>query len=119
MVPAVGKFPHEIGATIIDSGVLSPKLIKAVVVDIVYEDLELTNDANNELVYLFGSQLEHLFDPLAEYSPEPTELLYSPPPFNPSSSSQLLQQKLRKGDNHTVQSVCDELLIFNLILLPI
>lgn len=100
MVPAIGKFPVEIGTAIIDSGILSPKLVKAVVVDIVYQDIEAVNETNNELVYLFGSQLEHLFDPLAEYCPEPVELLYSPPTTLPSpNKTQITPQ----------QPICNEL----------
>lgn len=100
MTPATGKFPTEIGNAVIECGVLHPKLIKSTVIDIIYQDSHATNDLNNELVYLFGHQLEHLFDPLAEYSPEPTEMLYSPPSYPPMQ---------RPSDNQTVQSVCEEL----------
>ncbi|VVT44875.1 uncharacterized protein SAPINGB_P000563 [Magnusiomyces paraingens] len=100
LTPATGRFPGEIGNTVIDCGLLQPKFIRSIVIDIVYQDLDSTNDSNNELVYLFGNQLEHLFDPLSEYSPEPTELLYSPPP-HPSV--------MRPGDDRIVQSVCQEL----------
>lgn len=110
MVPAIGKFPLEIGSAIVDSGILSPKFIKSVVVDIVYQDLDSTNEANNELVYLFGSQLEHLFDPLAEYSPEPTELLYSPPASHPNKLASLYSHTQNsKNDDNTIQSICQEL----------
>lgn len=100
LIPATGKFPDQIGTAVIDSGILQPKFIRSVVIDIIYQDLDTTNDSNNELVYLFGNQLEHLFDPLSEYSPEPTEMLYSPP---------ARQQALRPGDDKIVQSVCKEL----------
>lgn len=100
MVPATGKYPVDIGNAVIESGVLHPKFIKSSVIDIIYQDSNATNDLNNELVYLFGHQLEHLFDPLAEYSPEPTEMLYSPPSYPPMQ---------RPSDNITVQNVCEEL----------
>lgn len=107
MVPAIGKFPQEIGSAVVETGILEPKVIKSVVVDIIYQDMDTTNDSNNELVYLFGNQLEHLFDPLSEYSPEPTEMLYSPPiPFAAQST---IKPTLRKNDNDTIQSVCHEL----------
>lgn len=100
MVPATGKFPADIGQAVIDSGLLHPKFIKSTVIDIIYQDSHATNDLNNELVYLFGHQLEHLFDPLAEYSPEPTEMLYTPPSYPPI---------LRPSDTEFVQKVCQEL----------
>lgn len=100
LTPAVGRYPQEIGACILDTGVLQPKFIRSIVIDIVYQDSESTNDSNNELVYLFGNQLEHLFDPLSEYSPEPTELLYTPPQRPPMP---------RANDNKIVKSVCQEL----------
>lgn len=100
MIPAIGRYPDDIGRAILDTGVLSPKFIKSSVIDIIYQDSPSTNDYNNELVYLFGNQLEHLFDPLAEYSPEPTEMLYSPPTYPPMQ---------RPSDTTLVQSVCEEL----------
>lgn len=100
MVPATGHFPSDIGNAVIDSGALHPKFIKSAVIDIIYQDSQATNDLNNELVYLFGHQLEHLFDPLAEYSPEPTEMLYTPPSY---------PAMRRPSDNQTVLNVCDEL----------
>lgn len=100
LAPATGRFPEEIGKAVLDCGILQPKFIRSVVIDIVYQDLDSTNDSNNELVYLFGNQLEHLFDPLSEYSPEPTELLYTPPSRPPA---------MRHGDDNIVQSVCQEL----------
>lgn len=100
MIPAIGRYPADIGRAILDTGVLSPKFIKSSVIDIIYQDSPLTNDLNNELVYLFGHQLENLFDPLAEYSPETTEMLYTPPTYPPMQ---------RPSDTELVQSVCEEL----------
>lgn len=100
MLPALGKYPQDIGNAIIDSGILQPKHINSTVIDIIYQDSYDKNDLNNELVYLFGHQLEHLFDPLAEYSPEHTEMLYIPPSY-PAMP--------RSSDHQTVQSVCEEL----------
>lgn len=100
MKPAMGRYPAEIGNAILESGLLQPKLIKSNVIDIIYENSQETNDLNNELVYLFGHQLEHLFDPLAEYSPEHTEMLYTPPSYQPLP---------RSSDNETVQHIYQEL----------
>lgn len=100
MKPATARFPVDIGNAILDSGALLPKFIKSTVVDIVYQDSPQTNDYNNELVYLFGHQLEHLFDPLAEYSPEHTEMLYTPPSYPPMP---------RTSDVEAVQHVYQEL----------
>lgn len=100
MEPASGKFPTDIGNAIINSGALRPKSIRSTVIDIIYENSHATNDLNNELVYLFGNQLEHLFDPLAEYSPEHTEMLYVPPSYQPMA---------RSSDTETVLNVCREL----------
>lgn len=95
-----GKFPVEIGRRIIESGVLLPKFIRSSVLDIVYEDTDRTIDQNNDLVYMLGDQLEQLFDPLSEYSPEPTERLYVPP----TDSIATLDD-----DPKETQDVCEEL----------
>lgn len=100
MQPAYARFPADIGNTVLDSGILKPKFIKSTVIDIVYQNSPETNDINNALVYLFGHQLEHLFDPLAEYSPEHTEMLYTPPSYAPVE---------RSSDNEVVRNVCQEL----------
>lgn len=99
--PALGKFPNEIGNMVIDTGILQQKFIRSVVVDIVYKNSGELNMLDNELLHLFGNQLEHLFDPLAEYNPEHTELLYNPPARLPSN---------RRSDNATTKNICNELL---------
>lgn len=97
-----GKYPDEMGKIIQESGVVSPKQINTSLVDVVYVDSDTTIEQNNELVYLLGEQLEQLFDPLAEYSPEPAETLYSPP--------QLSRERLA-NESEEVQSICEELFI--------
>lgn len=99
---ADGKYPDEIGQAMIDMGVMEPKYIKTNTVDVVYEDSDSTIEQNNELVYLLGDQLEQLFDPLSEYSPEPTEILYSPP----TQSTETLED-----NNSVVRSIAEELYI--------
>lgn len=99
--PALGKFPNEIGNMVIDTGILQQKFIKSVVVDIVYRNSGESNILDNDLLHLFGNQLEHLFDPLTEYNPEQTELLYNSPTRPPSK---------RSSDNATTKNICNELL---------
>ncbi|CAN6637522.1 hypothetical protein TRVA0_016S01640 [Trichomonascus vanleenenianus] len=95
-----GKYPDEIEKAMRRFGVLEPKFINTEIMDVVYVDSDKTIEKNNELVYLLGDQLEQLFDPLSEYSPEPTERLYSPPPSGEEGN---------QHDPALVQNVCDEL----------
>lgn len=60
-------------------GYLSNETFDSFVVDTIYQDLPKLNDSNNTLAFLLGNQIEQLFDPLTEYSPEPTERAYKPP----------------------------------------
>ncbi|KAA8909740.1 hypothetical protein TRICI_004389 [Trichomonascus ciferrii] len=93
-----GKYPDEIGNAVISCGALTAKSINTSILDVVYVDSDTTIEKNNELVYLLGDQLEQLFDPLSEYSPEPTEQLYAAPAVYPTSR-----------DEPHVQSICQEL----------
>lgn len=98
-----GKFPGQMGGRMIDAGLISPKHVGSTLLDIVYEDSDLTIDQNNELVYLLGEQLEQLFDPLSEYSPEPAEKVYVPPSEEPAPGTGLdLETK-------QVQDICEKL----------
>lgn len=61
-------------------GLLHDERFESFIVDTVYIDSDpATSDSNNTLAFLLGNQLEQLFDPLTEYSPEPTERSYKPP----------------------------------------
>lgn len=97
---ADGRYPEEIGKYLLDCGYIEPKLIKSSTIDVVYEDSDNTIDKNNEMVYLLGDQMEQLFDPLSEYSPESTELSYSPP----TDSYTTLED-----DSEQVRTICEEL----------
>lgn len=79
LVVGDGHGPEEIGKLVLESGVVEPKFVRSSAVDIVYEDSDETIEDNNRLVYLLGEQLEQLFDPLSEYSPEGVEEVYEPP----------------------------------------
>lgn len=94
-----GKYPDEIGNAVISCGALTAKSINTSILDVVYVDSDTTIEKNNELVYLLGDQLEQLFDPLSEYSPEPTEQLYAPP---------VAAYPPPKDGDH-IQSICQEL----------
>lgn len=98
-----GKFPGQMGSRMIDAGLISPKQVGSTLLDIVYEDSDLTIDQNNELVYLLGEQLEQLFDPLSEYSPEPAEKVYVPPSEEPKPGTGL------DSETKQVQDLCEKL----------
>lgn len=93
-----GKYPANIGRHLLASGLISQKHVETTVVDVVYEDSDDTIDDNNQLAFLLGDQLEQLFDPLSEYSPEPTEKLYQAPSEPPVND-----------DPQPVHDICDEL----------
>ena len=72
--------PQKLGNKLKDVGFFSSnRSIKSVLLDVVYENNETYIDANNRLVFHLGEQLEQLFNPITEYSPEQTEFNYKPP----------------------------------------
>lgn len=77
------------------------RVITSTMVDVVYENNEDVIDYNNQLVYYLGEQLEQLFNPVTEYSPEQTEYAYKAPDEEPS---------LFNSDTSLLKSVCNELL---------
>ncbi|SCU90789.1 LAME_0E10044g1_1 [Lachancea meyersii CBS 8951] len=92
--------PADVGKSLDRLGFLQDHHINSFLLDVVYEQKPSAIDANNELVFHLGDQLEQLFDPLAEYSPEQTEIIYKPPEDHTN---------LEK-DDPMVSSVCNELL---------
>ena len=98
--------PTDIGSYLYELGYLTQSLSTAsYVVDVIYTDQpgnELLSEQNNALAYLLGKQLEQLFDPLTEYSPEPTEKVYKPPMDNFSN--------YMEEDNDLICSICSELI---------
>lgn len=100
------RTPLQIGSYIYNLGYLTPNLLTAsYVVDVIYNDD--SNDGelsekNNALAFLLGKQLEQLFDPLTEYSPEPTEKVYKIPHDNSTN--------FFKEDNNLIKSICSELI---------
>lgn len=100
------KAPSEVGNYLYELGYLTQNLSTAsYVVDVIYTD-EQDNDTlaeqNNALAFLLGKQLEQLFDPLSEYSPEPTEKAYKPPL---DDSTICIEE-----DNILIRSICSELI---------
>ncbi|AGO09975.1 AaceriAAL016Cp [[Ashbya] aceris (nom. inval.)] len=96
-----GRAARELGQLLVRLGLVQPRFVKSLMLDVVYENRPAVVDANNKLVYYLGEQLEQLFDPLTEYSPEPTELSYRVPDQPRTSLS---------DEMPLVVSICEELL---------
>lgn len=121
------KSPIDVGSYLYDLGYLSQNLSTgSYVVDVIYNEDPNDNslsEKNNALAFLLGKQLEQLFDPLSEYSPEPTEKAYKPPS---DINEKLLNNINTNNNNNTtndininiqidedsdlVKSICSELL---------
>ncbi|CCK71916.1 Bud3p KNAG_0I01250 [Huiozyma naganishii CBS 8797] len=71
--------PRKFGEFLYDCGLLGEKVVKSLLLDVVYENNQDYIDDNNKLVSHLGEQLEQLFNPITEYSPEQTEYGYRPP----------------------------------------
>ncbi|KAH3900493.1 Bud3p SCDLUD_003478 [Saccharomycodes ludwigii] len=71
--------PLKLGQLMCDNGCFHPRQLKSLLLDVVYENNTKAIDDNNKLVFHLGEQLEQLFNPLTEYSPEQTENVYKPP----------------------------------------
>lgn len=71
--------PENVGRAIVSLGYLQQRYAHGSLFDVVYEQKPSTTDSNNRIVFNLGEQLEQLFDPLNEYSPEQTEYTYKPP----------------------------------------
>ncbi|CDO92936.1 unnamed protein product [Kluyveromyces dobzhanskii CBS 2104] len=94
--------PGNMGKSIMLHGLVHPRSVQSLLVDVVYENRPEAIDANNELVFYLGDQLEQLFDPLTEYSPEQTERVYITPEFSP--------EEQEEKDEPLINSICQELL---------
>lgn len=74
------KKPLELGCKLLELGVVQSQAIQSVVVDVIYNSSdEIVVKKNNDLVFLLGEQLDQLFDPLLEYSPQQMDIQYSIP----------------------------------------
>lgn len=94
------KTPLELGEELLSSGFLQPHFIDSTRLDVVYQNSPEVIESNNKMVFLLGKQLEQLFDPLTEYSPELTRSVYTPPDLAP------------REDTDLVKSICHELFDF-------
>lgn len=92
-------------ANLKDFSITNKRLMMSYLFDVVYESIESKMDLNNKLVFHLGDQLEQLFDPLTEYSPEQTEFVYKPPADTPPLNKEDLPYS-----SPLINSICDELL---------
>ncbi|EGV66576.1 hypothetical protein CANTEDRAFT_117623, partial [Yamadazyma tenuis ATCC 10573] len=102
----VDKRPNEFGLKLLQMGVIQNHTLKSLVLDTVYNNTNNDSkviESNNRLVCLLGDQLDQLFDPLLEYSPETLETSYNVP--NTSN-----YEKPKFIDNLKIATITDELL---------
>lgn len=84
--------------------IYNTRKVSTMMIDVVYENSnEKLLEQNNKLVYYLGTQLEQLFNPVTEYSPEPTEYSYKPPDNQAANQFE---------DSDLVKNICKELLTF-------
>ncbi|KAM3160028.1 DH domain-containing protein [Lachancea thermotolerans] len=92
--------PADVGKSLGRLGFLQDRYVGSALLDVVYENKQETIDSNNELVFHLGEQLEQLFNPLTEYSPEQTESVYKPPE----------DDRDIEEEGSLIASICNELL---------
>lgn len=92
--------PENIGRSLRSLGILGNRYVQSTLLDVVYENTPSTAEPNNRMVFNLGEQLEQLFDPLNEYSPEQTEYTYKAPE----------QDETTDQDSQLVRSILKELL---------
>lgn len=102
-----GKLPEDIGMTLLQLGILQQHHLNSYGMDVIYDNTSITTNKetiedNNRLVYLLGEQLDHLFDPLLEYSPEQMSFVYVPPQDVSDELPKISETKL-------MHSIIDEL----------
>lgn len=114
----VGRSPEELGTELLTLGLLQDYTISSTVVDVVYDNKNPANEetialANNKIVMLLGDQMDHLFDPLLEYSPQNMEYEYKVPmsPTLPILHSHptvkaILKELLDVQTHYTMDLVC-------------
>ncbi|EDO18636.1 hypothetical protein Kpol_1048p67 [Vanderwaltozyma polyspora DSM 70294] len=96
------KDVKKFGETILNTGLLQDRTVKSTLMDVIYKNESTSIELNNRLVYHLGEQLEQLFNPLTEYSPEQTEYTYKPPE----------EEKIDNTDSELTKAICNELLQF-------
>lgn len=91
-----GFTPSELGERLLSLGLLQVLSIDSVLIDIIYDNInggDRITAQNNALVSLLGTQMDQLFDPLLEYSPQSMDYTYVPP-LDANSSDPLLKSTL-------------------------
>lgn len=101
------KTPQQFGHKLLQLGLLQNHSILSVILDTVYDNFSEQAtpkivEENNKLVYLLGEQLDQLFDPLLEYSPEAMSITYTVPAPNAYTPPMIRTELLN--------SIIDELL---------
>jgi len=112
------KTPQQFGLKLLQLGLLQNHSILSVILDTVYDNFseqatEKIVEENNKLVYLLGEQLDQLFDPLLEYSPEamnitytvPEPHAYTPPMFKTELINSIVDELLTVQTNFTMSLV--------------
>lgn len=79
-----GKVPSALGDQLLSLGMLQEHWIPSTLMDVVYDSKtplngEKTIEENNKLVFALGKQMDQLFDPLLEYSPQAMDYHYTAP----------------------------------------
>ncbi|PSK39773.1 hypothetical protein C7M61_001578 [Candidozyma pseudohaemuli] len=100
-----GRVPVQLGEKLLSLGLLQDHWISSTLMDVVYDSKtplngEVTIEENNKLVFALGKQMDQLFDPLLEYSPQAMDYHYNAP-RNPQAP--LLQ------NNTQIEKVLNEL----------
>lgn len=98
---------NEFATYFLERGVLQNQSIYSYMIDVLYDTDVAANqkasEQNNKLISLLGEQLEQIFDPLLEYSPEDVNIAYSPPSADDFSYPRCHSQP-------SITAVVDELL---------
>lgn len=94
--------PELLKERILETGFFSNRMVNSLLLDVVYENNEKHIDSNNKLVFHLGEQLEQLFNPISEYSPEQTEYIYKPP----ENDTEILEE------DELIRAIINELLKF-------
>ncbi|CAB4256552.1 similar to Saccharomyces cerevisiae YCL014W BUD3 Protein involved in bud-site selection and required for axial budding pattern [Maudiozyma barnettii] len=92
--------PSLLGQRVISKGLLDQHNVKSTLLDVIYQSKESTIELNNRLVFHLGEQLEQLFNPITEYSPEQTEYGYKAPESDTPTEE----------DSPLIKAICNELL---------
>lgn len=97
------KAAENLQKLLCNTGCLQHRFMQSTLLDVVYENVESAIDINNKMVFHLGEQLEQLFNPVTEYSPEQTEYGYKPPDDDDDSIE-------HNDDDQLVKAICNELL---------